>query len=73
MLYPMHDFDIMFTLSQECTIVNKVLHLVQTYNVQTKLHAANLISNGAGRATRIARSVAHAMLTDKSTLLPVRP
>jgi len=69
----MYDFDIMLTLPQECAIVNRVLHLVQSYNVQAKLHVVNLISNGAGRAARIARSVAHAMLTDKSTLFPVRP
>jgi len=69
----MHDFDTMLTLPQECTINNKVLHLVQNHNIQTKLHVVNLISNGAGRAARIARSVAHAILKDKSTLLPVRP
>lgn len=54
----------------ECAISNQVLRLVQPYNVQNKVHAVSLIASGAGRTARIARVVAHAMLTDKSALLP---
>ncbi|KXN85385.1 hypothetical protein AN958_11485 [Leucoagaricus sp. SymC.cos] len=57
---------------EECAILNMVLRLVQPYSVQNKLHTLSLISNSAGRVTRIARSVAHAMLTNRSALLSVR-
>ncbi|KAF9450407.1 hypothetical protein P691DRAFT_810348 [Macrolepiota fuliginosa MF-IS2] len=54
----------------ESAICNKVLHLTQPYTLQNKLYALSFLSSGSGRVARVARSVAHAMLTDKSALLP---
>ncbi|KAJ3568393.1 hypothetical protein NP233_g5742 [Leucocoprinus birnbaumii] len=54
----------------ECAITNKVLQLIQPYSVQNKLYAVELLATGSGRTARIARSIAHALLTDKSALLP---
>ncbi|KAF5354651.1 hypothetical protein D9756_005354 [Leucocoprinus leucothites] len=70
------------SVSQELRLqVSRTIHLVcqslgQENTIETdinKVHAVSLIASGAGRTARIARVVAHAMLTDKSALLPVRP